>query len=421
MPTPDLTGPVGDSGQNKRHEVLLVQFMLKFSEQKSYYPRECTGTWDGATAAGIRAFQSDYELIALTTTKVPRDARVTPRRDPEALAAAKHHDKPGLVEPRSRTWKELLYWLPEHYAEVRTVEGVDLVYYGMQWHELAMSLNEVRGNKELASSFRDKIADLVQRFHQRTEIAMRVEPAKGFRRPFGGQKGVKSDANPGESVHQYGYAVDLGFKYLRWVDQQGVNRSADFWLNGMPNRVAKQLWAARNKIALVAPLSLYLSKFPEDIHLQAFDDDKLDSAGSLRDHLAAVGPRKMKWRIEYMTPTDYFCDLGLGGDLYYVGSSKDIWTASTLSKADLAAAVAAKVKADPTFAVQNFVGTSHSATSGFTAGTVTTEQLTRIQDMLRAELKAAEATWPSWKPVFYGERRQPTPVGQRDRKPRRRN
>jgi hypothetical protein len=65
-----------------------------------------------------------------------------------------------------------------------------------------------------------------------------------------GQKGVKSDANAGESVHQYGYAVDLGFKYLRWVDQQGVNRNSDFWLNGMPNRVAKQLWAARNNLNL---------------------------------------------------------------------------------------------------------------------------------------------------------------------------
>jgi len=37
MATPELTASVGEHGVSKRHEVLIVQFMLKHSERKPFY------------------------------------------------------------------------------------------------------------------------------------------------------------------------------------------------------------------------------------------------------------------------------------------------------------------------------------------------------------------------------------------------
>jgi len=59
-----------------------------------------------------------------------------------------------------------------------------------------------------------------------------------------------------------------------------------------------------------------------------------------------------------MTWTDYWCDLGLGGEQYYVGASVDIWAdknALKLSKEDLAKALSAKLKADPKFLLDKYL------------------------------------------------------------------
>ena len=230
-----------------------------------------------------------------------------------------------------------------------------------------------------------------------------------------------SDAGFGETVHNFGYAVDLTVVNFTWFAPDLRTQKSAIRFEGLAPQTAGTFYDARNKIA--DKLKLFRTTKPGDQgHLQNFDDNSLDSVGSLMALMHSVGPRKMKWKPEYRTPTDYWCDLGLGANLYFVGTSASIWkqdAAKHISAADLANALNAKKQADPKFSVETFLGRraapppaqprkGDAGVADITAADITAADIKVVQQMLRAEFDAAADNWKLWKPVVYpGSARRP--------------
>ena len=234
-----------------------------------------------------------------------------------------------------------------------------------------------------------------------------IVPKTGGWRTFGGQDNLKSDAGNGESVHHYGYAVDLTVKGLAWIAPNLEIHQASIGFGPLHGKLEGGFYEARNVVA--AAVKLYSTTLSGDLaHLQNYDDDSLDSVGSLIALLESVGPRKMKWTSQYRKPTNYLCDLGLGGERRYVGTAHDIWNKDAnwrISPRDLAALLHAKVKADPKFSPDKFLGRSGTPLpADFTEADVKDTDIKAVQAMLRAEFEAAEANWKSWKPVTYPDK-----------------
>jgi hypothetical protein len=108
-----------------------------------------------------------------------------------------------------------------------------------------------------------------------------------------------------------------------------------------------------------------------------------------------------------MTPTDYWCDFGFGGDKYFVGTGLEIWRQkSHIAKADLAQAANARAKKDKAFSLNAFLGLKPSvapAPSTWKEGDISADHIAAVQHILRAEFEAAEKAWAKWKPVVYTE------------------
>ena len=56
-------------------------------------------------------------------------------------------------------------------------------------------------------------------------------------------------AGPGESNHNFGMAVDIGFKNFKWMRGNGAPTVDDWWLNNMPGVKSLPLWKVRNAVA----------------------------------------------------------------------------------------------------------------------------------------------------------------------------
>ena len=245
---------------------------------------------------------------------------------------------------------------------------------------------------------------LVQRCHQESEIAWTIVPTTGGWRTFEGQKNLVSDAGNGESVHHYGYAVDLTVKGLAWIAPNLEIQKAPIGFGSMVQQSMVEFYVVRNVVATA--LKLYSTIKGGDLgHLQHYDDDSLDSVGSLMALMELVGRRKMKWTPRYRKPTDYLCDLGLGGEQRYVGTAHDIWTKDQkwhISPRDLATLLQAKLKTDPKSSPDEFLGRSKTLLpEDFAESDINAADIKAVQAMLRAEFEAAETNWKRWRPVIY--------------------
>jgi len=399
-----LTGSVGGGGKNAAHDVALVKFMMmvvKNSKGAAYLPSgDYTDVRDGSVSVAIRAFQQDISLV---------DA-VSGKPKPGIL--------PGLLEPGGTTWAKLVAAVPVTYKGVRTTEGVSLVYFPMSLTALASAKAAIQAG-ELKNEFKVKVINLLDKFYAKSEIVVTANP-DGLRRTFEQQMKKASEASPGETIHNYGYAVDLGFTGLSYVSRTGAVQTVDAHDRGFDKwpRIKEQIFAARNAIA-IRELSLFATVGlggGDLFHLQNYADKPLDSVTSFMKLLEMVGPMKMKWRPEYMTWTDYWCDLGLGGDQYYVGASVDIWADQKplkLSKDDLAKALSAKLKTDPKFSLDKYLvrppkpptgtggASGENAALKITAADIGDQDIARVKALLKAEFVAAEREWRKWAPINY--------------------
>lgn len=429
-----LSGSVGEGGLNTKHDVALVKLMLsviKTEKGLPYLGERYDGNFGPQVGKAIIAFQSDNSAGKKVIPGVPPD-------------------KEGLILPGGETWSKLSAALPVPLQAVRSNAGVSVVYLEQSSPELQASIGRIQGDKSnLKGEFASSLIKVVRDFHAETGLVLSLNGKTGGWRDFDMQVSLVSQGGPGESIHHYGRAVDLGFNGLQWVDSAG-NRVKDAnlgTLNPTPDKTQRgEFWAVRMKamqrVAGLFPTSAFGGG--DLAHVQDLEDRPLDSAASLVALMQAVGPRKMKWELFEMTPTRYKCDFGLGGEKYMVGRAVDIWCIDPnsqrwrkenknpfkkfqddsepvgfeLKKEDLTKALNAKMKADEKFSVDAFLGPTPGKRKkdALRAADITDAEMRKVHELIRGEFEAAADNWNKWKPVLYpGEARRPvhTPAKRR--------
>lgn len=353
---PDIGANVGEHGApNKSHDVAMVQAMLrvvKNAKNATYLNVDYTGTYGPTTKSAISAFQNDHKLIQ------PKGA-----------------EKLGLMTPGGATIQKLNEMLPATHKSMRVIPNTKTVHIEGTAADAATSKAAVTGNRELEAQFRAKVGDLIERMFKQHKIVLGLTPTGG-RRTFAQQAAeTNTKAGPGESNHNFGRAVDLGFKALKWVRGDGTIKQDSFWLNTLEQTSAAKanaFWDARDAIAL-NNLGLHRLQF-ERIHLQAFNDATVSATRSLARLLTAVG--KTKWQPRYKS------DLGYGGALHNVGTAKQIWAGTALvTKAMIAQARSAKTG------------------KKVTPADIKAQELNEMKKTLKGDFELADRHWVKWTPV----------------------
>jgi hypothetical protein len=391
-----ISKSVGDGGVNNKSDVALVQAILVKTQRFTFRPPLIApvasgpylASYDGicgnATVAAIRDFQADHFPKAPAST-LP--AGVT------SWIQTMLSPKPGLVEPNDVTWQKLVEKAPPDFSDLRVLDGGKTVYLAQGANRLHDQLADA-GAFTFRPEFTKKVVACITAMHRLTGIALGVCDA-GARRTFqkqmnllGGGGGVTS-AGPGESFHNWGFAVDLGFDGLRWLRPNGDVVTDDSWLHALspgeiPNAAAMVFWEELRDVGTGADVGLFQGPEADRPHLQNWDDSDVDLGASLADLLSRSG--SMKWSSNWV-PTKphyrYKSDLGLGGEKVELGSATQIWnsqallTLETLKAAKDAVAPKPKPGASP-------------------PPPVTEADVTAMKQKLREQFDLADANWQNW-------------------------
>jgi hypothetical protein len=369
---PDITDSVGETGKNQPHDVAMVQAMLKAIKNAKGAPY-LTTNYDGAygknTKAAIIAFQTDHKTTSATG------------------------DTAGLIKAGGATMGKINDLLPADRKTMRIVEGMKTVYLEGDATVAKAKSTAVAADVELDVAFRAKIAQLIDSMFATHKIVLSIAP-QGGRRTFAQQAALSAavtGAGPGESNHNFGMAVDIGFDGIKWLQGDGTVKSDDSWLNSLSKVKAAEFnkfWEIRNDIALKAPIGVFKTKKAGDlIHLQNFDDTAVSYGRSLATLLDAVGA--FRWQAQAGSPNSYKTDLGGGAKSYNVGTSKQIWAENaTVTKAMLAELKTAK---------EPLAGGKPKKV--WKEADIKATDLTAMKKTLKGEFETAEAKRATWKAV----------------------
>jgi hypothetical protein len=371
---PKIDDSVGEGGKNQMHDVAVVQAMLRIAKKPlphdpshpsihPYYAHAVTGRFDGNTKAAIIAFQKDKGTSS----------------GPGAVAPApggKVLDPPGLVQVNGATFSALgveVHAVNADFDNLRALPLTKMVYLGAPTTELDASLQEVQDAKRmgrhapvgnagegLEPAFRAEVVRMFKEVYRQLQIVLRGWGEFSFGRDFDGQlsrvETKSSQAQPGEGNHNFGRAMDIGFKGLRWLKDDGtigtVRNEDQFDKDPTLGhwRVAA-LYQARNRILEKPPVGtgpffrIRMGGGDNDPnHFQAvnqlaiYPDPQVSMAQSFVGLLDSVGPlypiaelQKLGLRVSVPMTWDvggvhrYKCDLGFGGQKFDVGESKDIF------------------------------------------------------------------------------------------------
>jgi hypothetical protein len=379
---PQISNAVGEGGTNTPADVAIVQLMLRLAKDAKNHPylgAAYTGTYDLATKNAIVALQTEAKLIAAPADAAPAKA---PPAAPPAPAAA---EKAGFVGVGSSTFTQLAAKLPPGYGDMRALPvAKPTVYLPASQAEANQSKAAILGDPQLEPTFRASVGQLVGAMHSQHGIALWLTPT-GSRRTFAEQAAeTNTKAGPGESNHNFGRAVDIGFKGLTWIQGDGTKKTDAPWLNALEKAFpakASSFWDVRDGIA--TGFSMHRLQF-ERVHLQAFDQATVSSGRSLVALLNTVGA--MKWDATYVgNAWQYKSDLGAtGGTMHPVGTSKQIWAnQGQVSKAMLAA----------TWTQQN------KEKKAWKEADAKAADLDAYRKRLKGDFERADAGWMQWKAV----------------------
>jgi len=398
----DITDSVGEGGTNKVHDVALVQAMLSVIKDAkgNAYLDDYDGKYGNHTKGAIVKFQTDQGLL-----KPPAKPAAGA---PAPAAAPGPAEKEGLVAKGSDTLAKLVAAIPADFKEMRIIENTSTVYFPGTEADSKASAAAINGTQDLETQFRGKVATLVTKMFETHKIVLSVTDSGGHR-SFEDQfqifvKKATTKAGPGESNHNFGRAVDIGFNGLQWL-RGGTIVKDDWWVNKLTkdgkdkvgNKRAAELWKARDAIAI--PLGLFNTILPgDDIHLQSFDDN-LPNDKALVDLMNRVG--KLSWEAEHGSPRRYFCDLGFGGKKYMVGKATEIWNLKgTVTKANLAEGKTEALKAAALKAPPPPKGAPPAkAVVPVKETDIKDEELKKMKQSLKDDFLAAEKEWLQWKAV----------------------
>lgn len=386
----DIKDSVGEQGTNKVHDIALVQAMLRLvkdAKNQPYLGGNYDGSYGKVTKAAIISFQNDHKLAA--------------------AKAGPGQDTLGLVSSGGPTILKLNAMLSAENKEIRILPDTRTVYWPGNEADAKESSKAILGNVEMEVTFRTTVAKLVDTMFQDHKIVLSLTNS-GARRTFQKQYELVTQPNPptkagpGESNHNYGMAVDIGFKGLKWMQGNGTAKVDSWWLNaleGVSPAKAAEMWKARNVVA-VDQLKLHPSALKGDlIHLQRFSDANVSMRRSLAGHMNNVG--KMRWKH---FNNQYQTDFGWKADFYSVGSATQIWgKVATVSKDELAKALSnAKVPQQPPANKDAKMQPLKKAApildpgKAITATQITQKQIDEARRLLRVEMETAEKEAFKW-------------------------
>ena len=296
---------VGETQPNDVTDVTLIQAALVKVAQPAakgrtagHYLSSYSGTFGKGTAEAITAFQADHNLSG-------------------------PHITGGRVSPGDATFQALAAALPRDVADLRVLPHARTAYVGASQADFTNRLTEAAG-KLFTAPFGLKVSATIRRMFTETGIAVSVDP-DGEHRTFQKQfelltrrHGV-TKAGPGESNHNFGGAVDLGFKGLRWLKPDGtVVQEQLWWLADMPASNQEAFWDKLRSTGIAC--GAFRGPLSDRPHLQNWNDAGVSMVSRLAALLTRSG--SMKWTAAHGV---YRCDLGFGGALVPVGTSVQIW------------------------------------------------------------------------------------------------
>lgn len=371
----EITASVGDSGANQLSDVALVQAILVKTVRPPAPGRPAgpylvryDGVCGAITKAAIRAFQDDRVFVSAAGNASAPNPRATA----------------GLVRMGDATWEQLLARVPADFAHLRVLPGARVVYVQASAAQLQGKLTAVV-SLTFAPAFDLKVRNCIHRMHEVHGIAVGVCP-QGDRRTFQAQYGLLTgggnvtDAGPGESNHNFGQAVDIGFGGLRWLHPNGaVDANETPWMHHLEAQSPAQallFWEAMRTVGTSGAVGLSRGPLGDRPHLQSWNDASVSMRARLAAHLQASGT--MRW--SHVGPR-YRCDLGLGGAQVEVGTAAQIWalnatlTTAVLGQARTAAALA---RNDPAPAA------------------TTAADVAAMCQSLRQQFELADTGWRAW-------------------------
>lgn len=364
-----ITASVGENGTNTISDVALVQAILLKTTRVATPANPATeylSAYDGvcgaSTKSAIRAFQLDHAGAA----------------NPNATA--------GLVKPGDATWTRLLEKVNRDFSDMRVLAGGKTVYLAATAAQLQKSI-AAANRLTFTPVFRTKVIACMNRMHALHGIAVGVCP-NGARRTFQGQydlltsgRGV-THAGPGESNHNFGMAVDLGFADLRWLKSDGaVTENETPWLQILSpnprtmNAQALLLWEALRAVGTSPAVGAFRGPAVDRPHLQNWSDAGVSMARRLADLLARSGT--MRWSVAHSV---YSSDLALGGALFPLGTAAHIWNHEAGVTVDM---------------LVRSVEAPHTVTP---PPRPTQADVVAMQQELRHQFELADANWQNWTP-----------------------
>lgn len=409
---------VGEKGTNKKSDAALVQaILLKIKRPPGSTPAgPYLASYDGdcgpATKAAIQAFQDDHVFVS-------SDGRACVA-NPKATA--------GLVKADDATWQKLLEQVDPDFSDMRVLENGKTVYVAATEEEAAGRTGEV-GGLTFTAAFRPKVINCINGMFKQYGIAIGVCP-DGDRRDFQTQYRIlmkrdgSTHAGPGESNHNFGMAVDMGFRGLRWLKKNGdVTQKETCTMHQLdPGQKgtgeAALFWDALHAVGTSGTVGLFRGPVWDQPHLQNWSDTGIDMATRLADLLTRLGT--MRWRGANQA---YTCDLGLGGEYYRVGTAEQIWNyQATITVDILKRARAAETQATGQQAqgAGQGAGAAQAPGGGLRAGAsmpraavvpggtpltplrgpqpkpITQADVLDMQRKLRSQFELADSNWPSW-------------------------
>ncbi len=262
----------------------------------------------------------------------------------------------------------------------------------------------MRTKTTLRAVFRTHVANVIDAFYTASGLVVSLTNT-GARRTFAEQARLnrpQSYAGPGESNHNYGNAVDIGFDGTIWFRRDRTEVTDNHWLGtleGYGFAVATAFWDARDAVELNAPHNLFRLRF-ERIHLQSNNERNTSSGRSLAAHLTTVG--HWNWRTDGYNRSArdwyYACDLG-GSVFVRVGTADKIWAGtSSVSAALILASGWSRPVAAPTRGAR---GAAIAAPAVQLPATppIRAADIAAVRSALQADFRAADIQWARWIPV----------------------
>ncbi|MFL4984630.1 MAG: hypothetical protein ACJ8EN_13665 [Xanthobacteraceae bacterium] len=389
MPAADmqrLTGAVGENGENRRHEVALVQAALKIIKQSSgvaYFAGAIDGIPSAALNSAIRKFQDDS---------------LTPRQ--RMFAGL------GKVLPNSETFDALRAKLPPDKA-LGAIPNHRVVYRRATEEDLQAALDGIDQAIKMLPDFRRQLKQLSMTMHAKHGLVLSIAPRCEYR-TFDDQLKVdpaNTGAGPGESAHNFGIGCDFGFYKFAYLTDAGNWQEDTVYLDELAKKgLSDPFWKQRNEYFRFGGMSLAKTdRLSDKVHVQAVEDKKAKWGLALCDLMNREASCYWDFKHGHYYSSLLFTD----EPKWQVGSAKAIWTKQApMSQGSIAEALEegrtlrnaiGELPAPLEGIYLKFAGNDRDRKKAWTAGEITNAHVTQMRAYLREDFETAERQYRKWR------------------------